>query len=520
MVFFGNSNAFGQISLGEDGSNVEYLHSIGITGTGVNVGLIASRNVMSTHQAFYKSSADHNSRVINFDYSGSGVNYAGGAYPGHDTWVAGIIASRGWTGYATATGAAPGCNLYSARVVTDACTTSTSDFVEAFETFIDTHKCRVFVLPLQFSGFTADGLSNYSNMVDYYAFQYNVILALASGNNYTYPTVFGDAYNGITTGALIDERTGYYDRVGNSSNPGLTVDGRNKPDITAPGSSQVTTHITSTTAVYTTAKDGATSFSCPQTAGIAALLLQYADSTADPCDGRNTVIKAVIVNSTFPNIRNKTGGYTNPAVNEWEASRGYGRIDALAAYETLKANRISKSVATSALKGWAYDSTSGNQTHTYLISAEKKERLVLTITWNRKINKALTTFTDESSPYFNIDLTIKDPYDVNVYAETDALNNLIKVDLPLASTGQYKVILTNTTGKTRPYALAFERLETLAGDLNSDFVVNYKDLRQLATDWLGVGLASDIAADPNVNFLDYNAFSADWQSIDSRYYTP
>jgi hypothetical protein len=107
----------------------------------------------------------------------------------------------------------------------------------------------------------------------------------------------------------------------------------------------------------------------------------------------------------------------------------------------------------------------------------------LTITWNREV---AYYFDAESGP-FNINLLIKDPSGANVYTETATLNNLIKVDLPLTSTGQYKVIITNMTTKARPYALAFERLETLAGDFNSDFVVNYKDLRQLATDWLNTG---------------------------------
>lgn len=522
-VFFGQFGAFGQISLGPDGSNVDALHSIGLTGAGVNVGLISARNVKADHQAFYVSATNSSSRVQNFDYSGSGVNYYGGAYPGHDTWVGGIVASRGWTGYADAVGVAPGCNLYSARVVNDANQTYTSGLVDAFKTFINTYNCRVFVIPLQYSD-VPDANSNFSKLVDYYAYKNNVILALASGNDYAYPTVFGDAFNGITTGALIDDVAGYYDRVGTKSNPGPTVDGRNKPDITAPGSSQIAPHITSTTAAYTTAKDGATSFSISQTAGIAALLLQYADSTADVNDGKNVVIKAVIVNSTFPNIRNKTGCYTAPATSVWNAQRGYGRIDALTAYETLAAGKITKSAATSAQKGWAYDVlTKDANTHTYRINAQKKERLLLTITWNRKIyvKPDGITFTQESEK-FNIDLTVKNPSDVNIYTETDVLNNLIKVDLPLLATGQYKIILKNTTSRTRSYALAFERLETLAGDLNSDFAVNYKDLRQLAADWLnsGTGIGSDIFPDGRVNNLDYFKFADSWLDIDSRYYTP
>jgi hypothetical protein len=523
-AFFGSTGVFGQTSLGPDGSNVDALHSIGLTGTGVNVGLLSARNVSPDHQAFYKSAADHNSRVVNSDFSDSGVNYTGGTYPGHDTWVAGIIASRGWTGYTTALGAAPACNIYSARIVTDAGETYISDLIDAFNTLIDDNDCRVFVLPLQYSG-TADANSSFSKLVDYYAYEKNVVLALASGNDYSYPTIFGDAYNGITTGGLMDACTpGIYSQVGTKSNPGPTVDGRNKPDITAPASRHTTASIGTTTAAYITDSPGylygATSFSCAQTAGVAALLLQYADSTSDPCDGRNTVIKAVIVNSTFPNIRNKTGGYTSPATSVWNAHRGCGRIDAFAAYEILSAGKITKSVATSAQKGWAHNKLSGNRFDTYRISAEKKERLVLTITWNREV---AYYFDAESGP-FNINLLIKDPSDANVYTETATLNNLIKIDLPLTSTGQYKVIIKNMTNKDRPYALAFERLETLAGDLNSDFVVNCKDLKQLATDWLntGTGTVSDIVQDSynRVNNLDYCKFANDWLDFDSRYYTP
>jgi hypothetical protein len=379
------------------------------------------------------------------------------------------------------------------------------------------------VLPLQLGG-TANGNDDMTMMIDYYAYEKNVIIALASGNDYSYPTIFGDAYNGITTGALIDETSGYYDKVGTKSNPGPTIDSRNKPDICAPGSSQITPHITSTTAYYITTKDGATSFSEPQTGGIAALLLQYADSTTEADDNKNIVIKAVIVNSTFPNIRNKSGAYTNPAVNVWNADRGYGRIDALKAYQTLSAGKISKDVSSSNQKGWTYTSLSSYGTHTYKIYGNKYERLVATVTWNRKITTGLFVAYEEESPKFNIDLTIKNPNNVTVYSETDTLNNLIKVDLPLQTTGEYQLILTDTISnrESRPYALAFEFLEPLDGDFNLDFKVDQKDLSVMAGDWLKSqkGLITDIIPDANVNNLDYGKFAENWMSIDNRYYIP
>ncbi|HAL44878.1 MAG TPA: hypothetical protein DCP47_03025 [Phycisphaerales bacterium] len=518
VVILSNSMLFGQISILENGSNVAALHFMGLTGAGVNVGLISGRNVYSSHLAFNDSSGVH---VINSDYSGSGINYDGGSVPGHDTWVAGIIGSRGWIGYTTAIGTAPGCNIYSARVVADNNTITLGDFELAFNALISSN-CKVFVLPLQLGG-TANGDSVYSKMVDYYAYTNNLIIALASGNDYSYPTIFGDAYNGITTGALIDETSGYYDKVGTKSNPGPTVDGRNKPDICAPGSSQVTPHITSTTAIYTTVKDGATSFSEPQTGGIATLLLQYANSTTEANDDKNIVIKAVIVNSTFPNIRDKAGAYTNPAVNTWNADRGYGRIDALRAYQTLSAGKISSDVSDSNQIGWAYSSLPQNGTHTYKLHGDANERLVATVTWNRKITKKPSGSYEEESPKFNIDLTIRDPDNVIVYSETDTLNNLIKVDLPLKVTGEYTIILKNTTNiNNRYYALAFEFLEPLAGDFNFDFIVDRKDLAVLAGDWLKsqAGLITDIIPDANVNNLDYGEFAEKWMDIDKRYYTP
>ena len=149
-----------------------------------------------------------------------------------------------------------------------------------FETLIDANNCRVFVIPIQLAGYPANGSSIYSLMVDYFAETDNVILALASGNDLSNPSVFGDAYNGITTAALIDEPNDFYLRVGNKSNPGPTIDGRNKPEISSPGSSQTTPSIWSDTSSYSTVKDGATSFAVPQTGGVAALLLEYADNSA------------------------------------------------------------------------------------------------------------------------------------------------------------------------------------------------------------------------------------------------
>jgi len=515
-----NSYVFGQKSVEQNGSNAHMLHLLGYTGLGVNVGLISARNVRSTHLAFNDVNGCH---IFNLDYSGDGVNYTGGAVPGHDTWVAGIIASRGWPGHETDIGAAPGCNVYSARIVSDLGNVGEQNLENAFSDLINNYNCRVFVIPLQF-GDTADGSSDFTKIADYFAWNDNVILALAAGNingGNMKITVFGDAYNGITTGTLVDEPNGFYSKVGYLSLAGYTVDGRKKPDITSPGSSQLTPHIASDVSYYTTVKDGATSFSIPQTGGVAALLLQYADSTAEPYDNQNIVIKAVIVNSAFPNIRDKSGAYTDPANRVWDPNRGYGRIDALKAYQTLSAGRFSKEANITSAKGWAYDTMNSNQTHTYMISGIKKQRLVLTVTWNRAVNKNKFGYSIDT-PLFKLDVTVKDPLGQTIFYQEADNNNLHKLDLVLPTDGNYSVILHNITSKSRSYALAFELSEPLQCDFNNDFVVDEKDLAQLSIDWLnsGTGLLADITEDGVINNKDLGEFAENWRSIDGRYYVP
>ncbi|MDD5135663.1 MAG: S8 family serine peptidase [Phycisphaerae bacterium] len=513
-----------QGSTAEGGSNAAGLHQLGLTGKGINIGLLGARNVRNTHEAFNDSNSVH---IFNFDFSGSGIDYMGGSAPGHDTWVAGIIASRGWTGHLNDIGAAPDCNIYSARVAdnNNYINNYTNDFVEdALNALIDTYNCRIFVLPIQLSGY-ANGSSQYSLMLDYFAYTNDVIFALASGNGPTNVTVFGDAYNGITAGALIDEPNDFYLKVGAQSNYGPTVDGRKKPEITCPASSQTTASIWSDISYYTTSKtSGATSYAVPHTGGVAALLLQYADSTvSEPDDGHNEVIKAVIVNSAFPNIRDKSGNFTDPANQVWNAHRGYGRIDALRAYQTLAAGRITKNTTVASKTGWAYDTLGKNKasTHIYYIAGKKNERFVLTVVWNRAVKKSDSWYSVDTSRNFDIDLTVRgSALDILLTGSTD---NLEKIDVNLPADGNYQVTVKNTTSiEDCRYGLAFEIIEPLTGDFDMDYDVDGNDLGRMALDWLGAGTDTDIVYDSSniVNWRDFAEFANSWLLIEKRYHNP
>ena len=503
-------------STGPDGSNVQAVHALGQTGEGVNVGLMSARNTRTTHEAFKDPCGV--SHAFSYDFTGDGIEISG-----HDTRMAGAVVSRGDDTHPDDIGVAPGANIHSARIAADDFATTNIFLTDALDELIIGQGCRVIVTGVQADAI-ADGNSTWTKIYDYYAYEYNVVFANAAGNYAPEVTIFGDAYNGITTGGLAVTEPDVYLKVGTGSNPGPTVDGRRKPDIVAPSQNQTLPSSEGDTAWLTVGGSaGQTSYSVPHTAGVAALLLGAADETGDPDDNESEVIKAVIVNSAFPNINDKSDNPTDPAdpCNTWHDDRGYGRIDALRAYELLSADKVAEGTDITQVKGWAYDTMTGYGQHTYSIQGARNERLVLTVTWHRKITRDELVFTEEEAPKFNLDLMIKDPCDAIIFAETAALDNLEKVDVLLAKDGMYEITLDNTTSKTRDYGLAFELLEPLVYDFEPiDYIVDTGDLLVIAGQWLleGAGLEADLTGDEIVNLEDFAEFAGHWLEIDPAYY--
>lgn len=527
LCFVFPSRAYGLAeSTGPDGSNAQAVHALGELGQGVNVALISSGNARATHEAF----ADANGLLHLFvhDFTGAGIYTTN-----HETWMAGIIASRGGFWYPDDIGVAPAADIHSARVAAGS-SILFSDLEDALEDLINNENCRVVVTGIALNP-TADGQSIWTMLYDYYAYEYNAIFANPAGN-YIYDSngtlirddivVFGDCYNGITTGGLRVTEPDVYDRVGTVSSLGPTADGRRKPDVVGPSQDQTIPHGNSDTSWFTwSSSGGETSFSVPHTAGLAALLLRLADQTPEPYDSQNQVIKAVILNSTFPNIDDKSGNPTNPADsnNVWHPHRGYGRTDALSAYQILQAGRFFTDEVITADKGWAYDSIKRNKEHVYYLDALKDYRLVLTVTWNREIKKWLGSYSEGAA--FNLDLTIKDPNELVIFTEAAQLNNLEKVDLLLPTDGTYHIYLKNTTRTTRDYALAFELRPFIQADFDLNYIVDYNDLNTFVSDWLKIGsdletnLLLDDPNDPNdrVNMRDFSILANQWLTTDDRY---
>ena len=510
-------------STGPGGSNAIAVHQLGAIGEGVNVGLVLFRNVRTTHEAF----RDHNgvSHAFNYDFSGDGNSIID-----HDTHLAGIIASRGGVTHPNDIGVAPGADIYCARVVDDACGLSWSELNNALNTLVNTLDCRVIV-----TGFEdqepGDGDGSLTMLYDYYAYQYGVIFANAAGNDNTYVAVFGDAYNGITTGGLRlnDPNNQYeYRRAGSISGSGPTADGRRKPDITAPSQAQTVPTASSDTAwtmVGSTA--GETSWSAPHTAGAAAVLLAAADDTPGPNDNQSEVIKAAMVNSTMPNVNSKTGAGTNPADsnNTWQKDRGYGRLDVLRAYQTLNTDEVEPETDIVQDRGWGFGHLEPDNTDVYTISIAARCRLIATATWHRRVEKI-------SGQYYaylaDMNMTVHTPSGPDTIFSKDAFgfdpnDNLIKCDLLIETPGDYVIEIANnsTNGESANYGFAFELHPIMTLDLPpADYIVDFYEVSLLAESWLTDDLSLDSLLSPNgvIDFADFAVLADAWLQFDPFYY--
>jgi subtilisin family serine protease len=440
-------------ALGEDGINAYTVHGKGITGEGVNIALLSNGNVRDSHVAFER---ENGSAVRLYDFTDAGLSRSS-----HDTHMAGILLSMGSPSCPDPIGVAPGARIHSARFSNKSLYQHT--ITNALDELIRHQHCRIVMTGIQLPKeiVIADGNSDWTKLYDYYAETYDVIFAVAAGNASPLVTVFGDIYNGITTAGMAKrDPNGIYDKIGSISNHGPTADGRKKPEVAAPTQGLVAP-TSSGDDLWETLDPtgrGLTSYAIPHTAGVAALLLEAAAKSPAENDDKTEVIKAVIINSADSAPFNTETFLSNPAdsITAWKTDSGYGKLDALKAYETLTAGPITQKTPTGQTTGWAYDAIGKKQTQEYQIQAAQEQRLIVTVTWHRKLQKIGSKYVEEPVP-FRLDLKILSPAGKMLAFETAGPNNLIKTDLLLEEDGPYKLVLKNPTlADGRDYGMAFE----------------------------------------------------------------
>jgi hypothetical protein len=284
--------------------------------------------------------------------------------------------------------------------------------------------------------------SNY----DDYAAKYSTLFISGAGNG---GQVYAPStcYNGISVGVY-----------GAPSSVGPTLDnGRCKPDITAP--------------------ESASSFSTPQVAGAAAVLMQ-AGLRGDGGSATNAAADIRTVKALLLNGAIKPADWTNGTSSPLDARYGAGILNVFNAYEQLAGGRrpyiVSLSVTTNAphpptgasgtvgvLSGWDFNTntttatTDGVKHYYFNVTNDVSDATftaTATLVWNRQQNQIAIN---------NLDLYLYDANSSNLIAScsssVDNVEHLYVTQLPQ---GRYDLQVLKHGGATvstkETYALAFE----------------------------------------------------------------
>jgi serine protease AprX len=263
-----------------------------LRGTGIGVAVIDS-GVRDDHRDFLGGTLV--SRVSLVQNGVSGVTSTGRDDNGHGTFVAGIIAGRGWGipgmgNYGKYIGVAPDANIISIKVSDSTGMAHVSDVISAIEWIAKNRQAyNIRVINLSMASSVVGSYK--TDMLDAaveLAWLQGLVVVVAAGNggpNAQLTSPANDPYV-ISVGATDDMGTVSTadDRLASFSSYGTTVDGFSKPDLVAPGRRIVSTlsSLTDPLAVQypTRVVDGAyislsgTSASAPVVTGVVAQLLQ------------------------------------------------------------------------------------------------------------------------------------------------------------------------------------------------------------------------------------------------------
>jgi len=284
--------------------------------------------------------------------------------------------------------------------------------------------------------------TNYDN----YAARYNTLF-ISGANNSGSVSPPATCYNGLGVGAY-----------GGSSSFGPTLDnGRAKPDITAPA--------------------GETSFSTPQVAGAAAVLVQ-AGARGDGGSPTNAATDIRTVKALLMNGAVKPAGWINQAPSPLDTNYGAGVLNVFNSYKQLAGGRhvyiASTSVSTGSphpptgatgtigvLSGWDFNTNTSsasadNVYHYYFnvtnVLSNAAFTATATLVWNRQRNQ--TSIND-------LNLFLYNAANSNlVAASTSVVDNVEHIFLPNLAQGRYDLQVWKAGGSfvsaSETYALAFD----------------------------------------------------------------
>jgi serine protease AprX len=254
---------------------------------------------------------------------------------GHGTLVAGVLSGDGeGRPDGRYRGVAPGAGLVGVKVLDGQGRGTEADLIAGLQ-WVVAHKdefgIEVVNLSVESPGCSngADGMSLAVNA----AAAAGLVVAAAAGNSGPGTCTVGSpgaAASAITVGAMADPgAVGYGFLQASFSSRGPTLDGRIKPDVSAPGVS-ITTALAGTSGGYTV--QSGTSLASPFVAGVA-LLMRDADPSLTPQEIKD------IVGATAVDW-GRGGGNTVAGSTGADIDYGAGRLDAYAAIEAAAGHDI------------------------------------------------------------------------------------------------------------------------------------------------------------------------------------
>lgn len=308
---------------------------------------------------------------------------------GHGTHVAGIVASTDPYYKGVGFGIDKLINAKSGWLGTDGGGYMYwSDGMQAFDWVIFGNTDDADVISLSFGGGTTSGNAGFEYFLDAIAYDLDIPIALAAGNSGPGSGSVGEpagAYNIISVGNINDRNTVTRadDILAYSSSRGPTLDGRIKPDISAPGSSIISTYNNWESGNPDFIGMSGTSMAAPHIAGSILLILDYKNFRWKP-----EAIKALLLNTA------EDKGLAGP-----DNDYGFGYVDLSHAY-LQRDNVFTGSIA---------NLPDGNVEKFYKGQAFNGDKA--TLVWNRHV-----TYNGPNDPTTYLNISDLDLY---MYDETD-----------------------------------------------------------------------------------------------------
>lgn len=317
------------------------------------------------------------------------------------------------------------------------------------------------------------GMENAAADLDYdhYAARYNVLFVSGAGNGGP-PQSPATAYNGIAVGAL-----------GGASAIGPTTGGRAKPDITAPAT--------------------LTSYSTPQVAGAAALLLQAAARGDGGPGTSNHLADIRTVKALLLNGAQKPWGWTNAPQTPLDLRYGAGGANVFQSYRQLRAGRqsaaISQSIALgnphpppstpasliTARRGWDFATNTssialdGLRHYFFDVLGPSNRTLTCTLVWNRQQNQ--TAINDLDLFLYSV------PGNTLIASSISVVDNVEHLCVTNLPPGRYNLQVFKSGGtlpkrvtNNETYALAFDFGPSQPAALGAAGVVGSQFVTQLS----------------------------------------